>query len=758
MMVERDNVNGRQNSRNSAFIKAGQTRLLYMQAPISNSVVFIIGVIFYFILRPVDKSTFLFTWEILLFSGAILRLTLWYMRKVKPKSRSPEGWMHLYVFACALLGLSWSLIYHLIYSINDPIYITAIIVLGIGVISSTVPILSVNLTAFSLYILPQGVTIFVALILTHEPTYYLFALAFLIYLIMTMLFARNSNRAIIESLSLEESNIALIESLNKEVDEREEKIEQRTQQLQEKNRSLSTAINKQVETTEKLKQLNVDLEATLIAIPDLMVEFDEHGTILDMWASDSKLLLDPKNSMIGKNVTTLFSEKAALEIKSALGKAKVEGKSHGQIVLIEQHNQQHWFELSTSLKLQAKGNYHFLMLFRDITEKKRMEDELFNMKKLESVGVLAGGIAHDFNNLLTSILGRIELAAKSIEGKDNVAALLLSEAKEATHRAAKLTQQFLTFSKGGDPVKDTTSLVELVKESSEFVLLGSRINCAYTFADDLWMVHADSGQVAQVIQNITLNAKEAMAFGGQIAFRCKNVKREDSKNIAGIKEGEYVSIAIKDCGAGIHPDIIDKIFDPYYTTKEDGNGLGLASCHAIIQKHLGKIVVDSLPGQGTTFTIYLPAVTQVLEDKSGVPQVHTRVKDKRILVMDDDETVRDIAEMQLLQLGHTPVTVSEGGQAIDTYLAAKEKGNPFDLVIMDLTIRGGMGGADTIKTLHSIDKSAKVVVASGYSNDPVMANYREYGFCSALAKPFDLNMLEACLRRVFLPAREFPHS
>ncbi len=749
-MIEKEKETIRQKPGNSAFIKAGQARLLYMQAPISNSVVFIIGVIFYFILRSVDQMMFLVSWEILLVASGIFRLTLWYMRKMKPEARSPERWMQLYVFACAIMGLSWTLVYHLIYILNDPIYISAILMLGLGVISSSVPILSVNIAAFLFYILPQGLTILFALIFIQEPTYSWVALAFLIYLIMTSLFARNSNRSILESLSLEEKNIALIDSLNSEVNKREEKIENRTQQLREKNKSLSTVIDKQMETTEKLKQLNVDLEATLLAIPDLMMEFDEHGTILELWASDSKLLLGPKESMLSKNVSDVFSKKAALKVMSDIGKAKLSGKSHGEVILTELHNRQHWFELSTSLKLQAKGNYHFLMLFRDITEKKRMEDELFNMKKLESVGVLAGGIAHDFNNLLTSILGRIELAAKSIEEEDNVATSLLSEAKEATHRAAKLTQQFLTFSKGGDPVKDITSLVELIKESSDFVLLGSQIKCAYSFARDLWMVHADSGQVGQVIQNITLNAKEAMIDGGQIEFRCENVDKEQSRNIPGIKEGDYVCITIKDYGVGIAPEIIDKIFDPYYTTKEDGSGLGLATCHAIVKKHLGKIFVISHPGEGTTFTIYLPAVIHAQIVESSEFHAQTVIEKKRVLVMDDDQTVRDIAEMQLRKLGHNAVTVEEGEQAIETYLAAKDKGSPFDLVIMDLTIRGGMGGADTIKTLHSIDKSAKVVVASGYSNDPVMANYKEYGFCTALAKPFDLDMLDSCIRRVFL--------
>ncbi len=751
MMQEKDKETLKQKSRNSAFIKAGQARLLYMQAPISNSVVFIIGVIFYFILRFVEQRVHLISWEILLFACAIFRMTLWYMRKMKPESKSPERWMQLYVFACALMGLSWSLIYHFIYILNDPIYISAILMLGLGVISSSVPILAVNIAAFLFYVVPQGLTILFALILIQDPTYSWVALAFFIYLIMTTLFARNSNRANLESLSLEERNIALIDSLNSEVSKREEKIEKRTQQLQEKNRSLSAAIDEQIKTTEQLKQLNVDLEATLLAIPDLMMEFDEYGTILDLWASDSKLLLGPKRSMLGNNVSDVLSKKAALKVMSAIGKAKLSGKSHGEVIFTELRDQLHWFELSTSLKLQAKGNYHFLMLFRDITEKKQMEDELFNMKKLESVGVLAGGIAHDFNNLLTSIVGRIELAAQSIEGKDNVAASLLVEAKEATHRAAKLTQQFLTFSKGGDPVKDTTSLVELIKESSEFVLLGSNINCSYTFAEDLWMVNADSGQVGQVIQNITLNAKEAMVDGGQIEFGCENVDKEDSRNIPGIKLGEYVCITIKDYGVGIPPEIIDKIFDPYYTTKEAGSGLGLATCHAIIKKHQGKIFVASLPEEGTTFSIYLPAEIHAQTIDSSVPHVQTIIENKRILVMDDDQTVREIAEMQLRKLGHAAHTVEEGEQAIDAFLAAKEKGTPFDLVIMDLTIRGGMGGAETIKTLRSIDKSAKVVVASGYSNDPVMANYKEYGFCSALVKPFDLEMLETCIKRVFLP-------
>jgi len=388
----------------------------------------------------------------------------------------------------------------------------------------------------------------------------------------------------------------------------------------------------------------------------------------------------------------------------------------------------------TGRPLRATG------IHMDISQSKSLEEERQKVLKLESVGVLAGGIAHDFNNILAAILGNVELASRRV-GEDGKTLSLLSDAQKATKRAAKLTQQLLTFSKGGEPVKEITSLQEIVRESADFVLHGSQVFCEYTFSDNLWPVDADAGQLGQVIQNITLNSIHAMPEGGKLKISCRNVEHETSDRVLNISDRDFVCISIQDTGLGMPMDIQDKIFDPYYTTKREGSGLGLAVCHSIIGKHNGHIVVQSVLGKGTTFAIYLPAVISSDTVVNTERISRTAVKAARIMVMDDDEMIRDVAWAQLSALGHEVVLVADGEQAITKYRELQDSNVSVDLVIMDLTIPGGMGGQEAVGKLLMIDPEAKVIVASGYSNDPVMANYHTYGFRAAIAKPFDLDEL-----------------
>lgn len=387
-----------------------------------------------------------------------------------------------------------------------------------------------------------------------------------------------------------------------------------------------------------------------------------------------------------------------------------------------------------------------VIVFRDITHELKMKDELLKIKKLESIGVLAGGIAHDFNNILSAILGNIELAAYRMAAKDTRAANLLTEAKKAVLRAESLTKQLLTFSKGGDPVKDSTSLPELIRDSADFVLHGSHVSCEYHFPDDLWMADADSGQLSQVIQNIILNAKYAMPEGGRVIITASNIDNPGADPMVMTHKGPFIKITIKDTGVGIPPEIMDKIFDPYFTTKTHGSGLGLAICHSIISKHNGNLTVQSDPKQGTTFTIYLPAAPGTTAPKK-LPQKssETTTKAARIMVLDDEKMIRDIVHLQLLMLGYEVELVDDGADAIKRYKELREAGTPVDLVIMDLTIPAGMGGKEAAQILLEQYPDARLIVASGYSNDPVMANYRQYGFRAAVSKPFDMDDLQQAI-------------
>ena len=387
-----------------------------------------------------------------------------------------------------------------------------------------------------------------------------------------------------------------------------------------------------------------------------------------------------------------------------------------------------------------------VVVFRDVTHEQILEQEYLKAKKLESVALLAGGLAHDFNNILFAIVGNIELASFLVQDKDEEAATLLANAQKAAGRAEKLTKQLLTFSRGGDPVKDITSLPELIRDSADFILHGSKVVCSYQFADDLWLVDADSGQVGQVIQNMVINAKHAMPGGGTVEIVAANV---DDPSLHPLLEAEYyVSITIHDRGEGIPRDIIDKIFDPYFTTGNGGHGLGLAICHSVITKHAGHLTVESEPGQGTTFTIYLPALPAA--DTHIISQQYATLPgdSARVIVMDDEEILLEVVKGLLSNLGHEGIMVTDGEQAISKYLELRDAGTPADIVIMDLTVAGGMGGEEAAARLLELDPEAKIIVASGYSTNPVMAKYQEYGFQAAIAKPFTRQVLDEVIRLV----------
>ncbi|MFC2017144.1 ATP-binding protein [Chloroflexota bacterium] len=384
--------------------------------------------------------------------------------------------------------------------------------------------------------------------------------------------------------------------------------------------------------------------------------------------------------------------------------------------------------------------------FTDVTERKQLEEERQKAVKLESVGILAGGIAHDFNNILTGIMGNIGLAKRHVEPESKAEERLL-EAEKASLRAKDLTQQLLTFARGGAPIKKIVSITGLVKELAGFVLRGSNVRCDFDLPDNLWLVEADEGQVNQVITNMVINADEAMPEGGVISISAENTEIKGRSTLP-LSKGRYVKITVADQGVGIKKEHLDRIFDPYFTTKQKGSGLGLATSYSIIKTHGGYITVDSTPTVGTTFQIYLPASKEPApkKDEEGI-QV-SFPGGGRILVMDDEEIVQQFLHEGLTGIGYEVVFTKDGTEAIERYTKAKESGQPFEAVIMDLTIPGGMGGKEAIKKLLEIDPDARVIVSSGYATDQIMANFEEYGFKGIVAKPYILEKLEEVLQSI----------
>ena len=381
----------------------------------------------------------------------------------------------------------------------------------------------------------------------------------------------------------------------------------------------------------------------------------------------------------------------------------------------------------------------------DITERKQIEEELLKAQKLESIGIFAGGIAHDFNNLLTAILGNISFAQLCMKPEDEVFERLTQAAK-ASFRARDLTQQLLTFSKGGAPIVKSASIEELLKDSAGFGMTGSNALCEFFIPDDLWSVEIDEGQMSQVISNLVVNANQAMPEGGIIRVRAENTNIGLRDGLP-LEEGRYVRISVEDQGIGISEEFIQKIFDPYFTTKEKGNGLGLAASYSIVKKHNGHITVESRVGAGTTFYIYLPASPEgTIVNRKNVENKALMGKG-RVLIMDDEEMIRELVCQLLSRIGYEVDAAIDGAEAIELYRKAKESDNPFDAVIMDLTIPGGMGGKEAIQELTETDPEIKAIVSSGYSSDPIMSEFKEYGFAAAIAKPYRIEQLSEALHR-----------
>ncbi|MEJ2690294.1 MAG: ATP-binding protein, partial [Deltaproteobacteria bacterium] len=410
-----------------------------------------------------------------------------------------------------------------------------------------------------------------------------------------------------------------------------------------------------------------------------------------------------------------------------------------------------WAKLECMSKNKSdRRDIRIRIAVHDISEAKLMEGQILNAKKLEATALFAGGIAHDFNNLLTIILGNLEMALDEMPVDRPIVFQKLRNAQKACLRASDLTRKFLTFSSGGEPFKKTASVEALIAESASLALAGSNVDFECAFPDELWSVEVDTAQMAQAIGNVVTNAREAMPQGGTVRIRTENVAPVPGKNreFPDRRDAKYVKVLIQDQGIGIPKDLLPRVFDPYYSSKEMGKmkglGLGLAIAYSIVKRHGGTIDIASRQNVGTTVSIYLPATDKEIVAQESKPR-KVLPFNRKILVMDDEELLRDVTRNILEKLGYEAAVACDGEEAIQIFSKAKESGSPFGLVILDLTIKGGMGGKETIKRLKELDPDVRAIVASGYSNDPVMANFKEYGFVDALQKPYLISDLKKSL-------------
>jgi len=386
-----------------------------------------------------------------------------------------------------------------------------------------------------------------------------------------------------------------------------------------------------------------------------------------------------------------------------------------------------------------------VLVFRDITEKSRMEQHLQHAQKMDAISTLAGGIAHDFNNMLSVITGNISNALSDLSS-DHELFDLLSETYEGSRKAAFLTQQLLTFSKGGAPIKQVANINQLIQESANFVISGAKTRLKFELEPQLLLAEIDVGQFNQVVGNLVINANQAMSQGGTIRIKTENYLFED-KNKFALSSGQYIKISVRDQGIGIPENQIQHVFEPFYSTKEKGHGLGLAISYAIIKKHGGHMSVKSTYGDGATFNIYLPAT-----NKKSAERINKKSESYHgqghILILDDQMAILKMVAKMLKTMGYESTCTTDGIQTIDAYKKAFHSGKAYDLVILDLTIPGGMGGAKTITELVKIDPNVKAVVSSGYANDSIMANYQKFGFWGVVPKPYSKSQLAELLSRL----------
>jgi signal transduction histidine kinase/ActR/RegA family two-component response regulator len=484
------------------------------------------------------------------------------------------------------------------------------------------------------------------------------------------------------------------------------------------------------------------MRAVFQAGPDVYMWLDDEGRVTRVQAGRTGDLYLPAPSLIGKRIYELPDSRAARKLELAVRQVLETGTT----VAVE-------YELSIRGKVESYEarllpliGDKLLAIIRNITSDRKVEEERLRAQKLESIGLLAGGLAHDFNNLLTVMLGNLSVATTHARDNPDLAELL-DAAIEASRHAKELTRQLLTFARGGAPIRETASVAEVVRAAASFALRGSSVGYELALDADLFDADIDVGQIGQVIHNLIVNAEQAMPTGGTIVIGADNVLVSADERPP-LLPGKYVRIFVRDEGVGIPEKYLGRIFDPYFTTKEKGSGLGLATSYSIVKKHEGALTVESKVGEGSTFSVFLPASERRAGARKSTDGAPLRLGSGRILVMDDEEAVLALLRRILGTLGYSATLVRNGTEAIAEYAAARARREPFDVVIMDLTIPGSIGGREAIGELRLLDPEIKAIASSGYSNDPLMANYHEYGFSAVLTKPYTMAEVASTLRRV----------
>ena len=515
-------------------------------------------------------------------------------------------------------------------------------------------------------------------------------------------------------------------------------------------------MNERRRTEQALAQEKERLAVTLSSIGDGVIATDTEGRVVLINSVAEQLTGRPRIDAVGKFINDIFfivnvetGEPKENPVSKAINANNAVGLESGTVLITRDRDGCRYVSASSSPIRDRDGIIiGVVLVFRDITELKKLEEELLKVQKLESIGVLAGGVAHDFNNLLTSIMGNISLSSMPDMSDEQISKRLL-DALRACYRARDLSTQLLTFSTG-DALENkiTSSLERVIRDTTNFTMSGSNIDFEFIIEDKIWSVEIDEGRISQVISNIIINAAQAMTNEGKITIKIENVNARNEKGVP-LRDGKYVKTTIQDDGIGIPKEYLSRIFDPYFSTKQSGSGLGLATSYSIIKNHGGLLTVESELHIGSKFYIYLPAKGEYADVETKLTNAVKRGRG-RVLIMDDKIEVREAAGEMLSHIGYQVDFARDGNEALKIYKSALLEGKPFDSVIMDLTVPGGMGGKEAIEKLLIIDPKVKAIVSSGYSSDPVISKYQQYGFKGVLPKPYEMEKLSNVLHGVLL--------
>jgi PAS domain S-box-containing protein len=545
------------------------------------------------------------------------------------------------------------------------------------------------------------------------------------------------------------TDISSLKNASNTIQSQYDKIQAQFNSLESLNKELVAAQSKLITANTEVEKEKEFLSATLLSIGDGVVTYDIEGKIFLMNKVAEEMTGVTSKEAMGKHIKEILKlsgDSSNDLFFDTLGKVTDKYRFNNIGVpfkMIDKDGNERIVEINSAIINLDNKPHGIVLALRDITIKSKIDNELIKMSKLESIGILAGGIAHDFNNLLTGISGNISIMKNQVVIPEGFAETLLNIEK-AVDRAAALTKQLLTFAKGGEPILSPSSLADIINESAKFIIKNPDIKCELDIEENLRPVMIDSNQISQAINNLLINSIQAMDASGIIKIEARNIEKLPAEIL--FKTGSYVMLKISDTGCGISKKNVNKIFDPFYSTKSSGTGLGLTSTYSIIKKHRGYIEVTSEENKGTTFKIYLKSADTQIQKNETITETSKELSTGSVLIMDDEIYILEVLVKMLKHQGFTVDSAKNGEEAINLYSERLAQNKPYDYVILDLTVYGGMGGKETIAALKKINPDIKAIVSSGYSDNPVMANYKEYGFSGVLTKPYAIEDIMKVLK------------